>query len=136
MSQAKVDKYKKEKANRKKEEEESRSHEEYLKRIEEDPLWELKQRSRKNTPAQRGIPPVQKNLQNPYAAYDAGYDDVMEGDDYDWDRYRRDSSSSFFFCNSISSARSLFLRSSSSRLLSSIFSALCCSQYMPSKARL
>lgn len=75
----------------KREEEESRSHEEYLKRIEEDPLWELKQRSRKNTPAQRGIPPVQKNLQNPYAAYDAGYDDVMEGDDYDWDRYRRDS---------------------------------------------
>ena len=54
-------------------------------------MWELKQRSRKNTPAQRGIPPVQKNLQNPYAAYDAGYDDVMEGDDYDWDRYRRDS---------------------------------------------
>ena len=41
---------------KKKEEEESRSHEEYLKRIEEDPLWELKQRSRKNTPAQRGIP--------------------------------------------------------------------------------
>lgn len=76
---------------KKKEEEESRSREEYLKRIEEDPLWELKQRSRKNTPAQRGIPPVQKNLQNPYAAYDAGYDDVMEGDDYDWDRYRRDS---------------------------------------------
>ena len=76
---------------KKKEEEESRSHEEYLRRIEEDPLWELKQRSRKNTPAQRGIPPVQKNLQNPYAAYDAGYDDVMEGDDYDWDRYRRDS---------------------------------------------
>ena len=76
---------------KKKEEEESRSHEEYLKRIEEDPLWELKQRSRKNTPAQRGIPPVQKKLQNPYAAYDAGYDDVMEGDDYDWDRYRRDS---------------------------------------------
>lgn len=76
---------------KKKEEEESRSHEEYLKRIEEDPLWELKQRSRKNTPVQRGIPPVQKNLQNPYAAYDAGYDDVMEGDDYDWDRYRRDS---------------------------------------------
>ena len=76
---------------KKKEEDESRSHEEYLKRIEEDPLWELKQRSRKNTPAQRGIPPVQKNLQNPYAAYDAGYDDVMEGDDYDWDRYRRDS---------------------------------------------
>lgn len=76
---------------KKKEEEESRSYEEYLKRIEEDPLWELKQRSRKNTPVQRGIPPVQKNLQNPYAAYDAGYDDVMEGDDYDWDRYRRDS---------------------------------------------
>ena len=76
---------------KKKEEEESRSHEEYLKRIEEDPLWELKQRSRKNTPAQRGIPPVQKKLQNPYAAYDAGYDDVMEGDDYDWDRYHRDS---------------------------------------------
>lgn len=75
----------------KREEEESRSYEEYLKRIEEDPLWELKQRSRKNTPVQRGIPPVQKNLQNPYAAYDAGYDDVMEGDDYDWDRYRRDS---------------------------------------------
>ncbi len=75
----------------KREEEESRSHEEYLKRIEEDPLWELKQRSRKNTPAQRGIPPVQKKLQNPYAAYDAGYDDVMEGDDYDWDRYHRDS---------------------------------------------
>ena len=76
---------------KKKEEEESRSYEEYLKRIEEDPLWELKQRSRKNTPVQRGIPPVQKNLQNPYAAYDAGYDDVMEGDDYDWDRYYRDS---------------------------------------------
>lgn len=75
----------------KREEEESRSYEEYLKRIEEDPLWELKQRSRKNTPAQRKIPSVQKNLQNPYAAYDAGYDDVMEGDDYDWDRYRRDS---------------------------------------------
>ena len=34
---------------------------------------------------------MQRNLQNPYAAYDAGYDDVMEGDDYDWDRYRRDS---------------------------------------------
>ena len=75
----------------KREEEESRSHEEYLKRIEEDPLWELKQRSRKNTPVQREIPSVQKKLQNPYAAYDAGYDDVMEGDDYDWDRYRRDS---------------------------------------------
>ena len=76
---------------KKKEEEESRSHEEYLKRIEEDPLWELKQRSRKNTPVQRERPSVQKKLQNPYAAYDAGYDDVMEGDDYDWDRYYRDS---------------------------------------------
>lgn len=76
---------------KKKEEEESRSHEEYLKRIEEDPLWELKQRSRKNTPVQRERPSVQKRLQNPYAAYDAGYDDVMEGDDYDWDRYQRDS---------------------------------------------
>ena len=76
---------------KKKEEEESRSHEEYLKRIEEDPLWELKQRSRKNTPVQRERPSVQKKLQNPYAAYDAGYDDVMEGDDYDWDRYQRDS---------------------------------------------
>ena len=59
---------------KKKEEEESRSHEEYLKRIEEDPLWELKQRSRKNTPVQREIPSVRKKLQNPYAAYDAGYD--------------------------------------------------------------
>lgn len=54
-------------------------------------MWELKQRSRKNTPAQRERPSVQKKLQNPYAAYDAGYDDVMEGDDYDWDRYHRDS---------------------------------------------
>ncbi len=55
-------------------------------------MWELKQRSRKkHTCAEGNTTGAKKKLQNPYAAYDAGYDDVMEGDDYDWDRYHRDS---------------------------------------------
>ena len=58
----------------------------YLKRIEEDPLWELKQRSRKNTPAQRGIPPVQKKLQESICQrMMRDMMMLMEGDDYDWD---------------------------------------------------
>ena len=31
-----------------------------------------------------------KKIYNPYDSYDAGYEDVYENDDYDWDRYWSD----------------------------------------------
>lgn len=31
-----------------------------------------------------------KNSLNPYKSYDDGFEDVYDGDDYDWDRYKKD----------------------------------------------
>ncbi len=31
-----------------------------------------------------------KKVSNPYESYDDGYEDVYDGDDYDWDRYNSD----------------------------------------------